>query len=44
MLDFGAARDGIAQNKRGRRIVVDTQGLEMGGDDDRFDLDGNDDV
>ncbi|RMZ86597.1 hypothetical protein DV736_g6177, partial [Chaetothyriales sp. CBS 134916] len=40
VLDFGAARDGIPENKRGRRIVVDAHGCEFGGDEDRFDLDG----
>ncbi|RMZ77811.1 hypothetical protein DV737_g4168, partial [Chaetothyriales sp. CBS 132003] len=40
VLDFGAARDGIPEDRRGRRIVVDARGCEVGGDEDRFDLDG----
>ena len=28
MLDFGASRDGVPESKRGKRIVVDTDGLE----------------
>ncbi|RMZ79976.1 hypothetical protein DV738_g2956, partial [Chaetothyriales sp. CBS 135597] len=40
VLDFGAARDGIPADKRGRRIVVDAHGREAGCDEDRFDLDG----
>ena len=29
MLDFGAARDGVPEHKRGRRIVVDPRGREI---------------
>lgn len=29
MLDFGAARDGVPEHKRGRRIVVNTEGQEV---------------
>lgn len=29
VLDFGAARDGIPENKRGHRIVVDPRGREI---------------
>ena len=29
VLDFGAARDGVPEHKRGRRIVVNTEGLEV---------------
>ena len=28
MLDFGACRDGITEDKRGRRILVDLEGRE----------------
>ena len=28
MLDFGASRDGVPEWKRGRRIVVNTEGTE----------------
>ena len=34
VLDFGASRDGIPASKRGRRIVVDTDGYEVTNDDD----------
>ena len=45
MLDFGAARDGVPESKRGRRIVVDTDGMEMINSEDRFmDLDGANDA
>ncbi|ETN43690.1 uncharacterized protein HMPREF1541_02849 [Cyphellophora europaea CBS 101466] len=41
ILDFGAARDGIPETKRGRRIVVDFKGNEMNDDEERFlELDG----
>jgi F-box and WD-40 domain protein CDC4 len=29
VLDFGAARDGVPENKRGHRIVVDPRGREI---------------
>lgn len=29
VLDFGAARDGISEENRGRRIVVDCRGREI---------------
>jgi F-box and WD-40 domain protein CDC4 len=29
VLDFGAARDGVPESQRGRRIVVNTQGVEI---------------
>jgi len=29
VLDFGAARDGIPEDKRGRRIVVNAEGKEV---------------
>lgn len=29
MLDFGAARDGVPREKRGRRLVVDQFGAEV---------------
>ena len=29
VLDFGAARDGITEQNRGRRIVVDCRGREI---------------
>lgn len=32
VLDFGAARDGVPESQRGRRIVVDGRGREI--DDD----------
>lgn len=28
MLDFGASRDGVPASQRGRRIVVNTHGVE----------------
>jgi F-box and WD-40 domain protein CDC4 len=34
VLDFGAARDGIPEEKRGRRIVVDTLGQEISDPED----------
>ena len=44
VLDFGAARDGIPESKRGRRIVVDTDGREIVAEEDRFmELDGTND-
>ena len=42
VLDFGAARDGIPDSKRGHRIVVDAEGVET--TDERFlELDGTND-
>lgn len=29
VLDFGAARDGVPEDKRGHRIVVDPRGREI---------------
>jgi len=29
VLDFGASRDGVPENKRGRRTVVNTDGIEI---------------
>ena len=29
VLDFGAARDGVPANDRGRRVVVDLKGKEI---------------
>jgi len=29
VLDFGASRDGVPDEKRGHRIVVDTEGREF---------------
>lgn len=44
VLDFGAARDGVPKGKRGRRIVVDTEGMELISEEDRFmELDGAND-
>lgn len=44
VLDFGAARDGIPETKRGRRIVVDAEGVETNNEDERFlELDGTND-
>jgi hypothetical protein len=42
VIDFGAARDGEPECKRGRRIVVDESGREVINDDEeRFvDMDG----
>ena len=37
MLDFGAARDGVPEDKRGRRIVVDLQGREIADGEDVMD-------
>ncbi|KAF2089472.1 WD40 repeat-like protein [Saccharata proteae CBS 121410] len=34
VLDFGASRDGVPADKRGRRIVVDSRGLEVEDVDD----------
>lgn len=28
-MDFGAARDGVPESKRGHRIVVDAEGAEL---------------
>jgi F-box and WD-40 domain protein CDC4 len=43
VLDFGAARDGVPRSRRGKRIVVDADGMEMINEDDRFmGLDGTD--
>lgn len=36
VLDFGAARDGVPNVKRGRRIVVDNEGNEMLHDDEQI--------
>lgn len=36
MLDFGASRDGVPEQDRGRRIVVDHEGVEV--DDDEWQL------
>ena len=45
VLDFGAARDGAPESKRGRRIVVDADGMEMISEEDRFmELDGTNDA
>jgi F-box and WD-40 domain protein CDC4 len=42
VLDFGAARDGVPASKRGRRVIVDADGMEM---DERFsDLDADAEV
>ena len=38
MLDFGAARDGVPDHKRGRRIVVNTEGQEVSDPHDPHDL------
>jgi hypothetical protein len=44
-LDFGAARDGVPESKRGHRIVVDSEGNEGVNEDERFlEMDGTDDV
>jgi F-box and WD-40 domain protein CDC4 len=40
VLDFGAARDGVPESKRGRRIVVDADGLEYDPDSAVMDIDG----
>lgn len=29
VLDFGASRDGVPEYKRGKRIVVNTEGIEV---------------
>ncbi|KAF3923781.1 hypothetical protein AA313_de0204935 [Arthrobotrys entomopaga] len=29
VLDFGAARDGVSEDQRGRRIVVNSKGVEV---------------
>ena len=29
VLDYGACRDGVPEQKRGRRILVDTEGCEI---------------
>ena len=34
VLDFGAARDGVPEEKRGRRIVVDALGQEISDPED----------
>ena len=45
VLDFGAARDGVPDSKRGRRIVVDADGVEMNNEDERYlDLEGSNDA
>ncbi len=44
VLDFGAARDGVPESKRGHRIVVDIDGNEITPNDDGGyldNLDGN---
>ena len=41
VLDFGAARDGIPENRRGRRIEVDSEGNEMISEDAYLELDGS---
>jgi F-box and WD-40 domain protein CDC4 len=44
VLDFGAARDGVPGSRRGRRVVVDTEGVEIENIDERFlELDGAND-
>ncbi|KIV97550.1 hypothetical protein, variant 1 [Exophiala mesophila] len=44
VLDFGAARDGVPEHNRGRRIVVDVDGVETSNDDGGYlDLDGSTD-
>lgn len=37
MLDFGAARDGVPEDERGRRIVVDRSGLVIPDGNDTMD-------
>lgn len=37
VLDFGAARDGVPEEKRGRRIVVDLHGREITDGNDTMD-------
>lgn len=37
VLDFGAARDGVPEEKRGRRIVVDLHGREAPDGNDTMD-------
>lgn len=37
VLDFGAARDGVPEEKRGRRIVVDLHGREVTDGNDTMD-------
>lgn len=45
VLDYGAARDGVAEHNLGRRIVVDADGFEAVHDDSAFlDLDGGADA
>lgn len=46
VLDFGASRDGVPASKRGRRIVVDSDGYEVTNDDvaGYLDLDGSADL
>lgn len=39
VLDFGAARDGIPEPKRGQRIVVDAEGVEIDPDVAAMDID-----
>lgn len=42
VLDFGAARDGVPESKRGRRTVVDHEGNEVLNEDNGYlDLDGD---
>jgi F-box and WD-40 domain protein CDC4 len=40
VLDFGAARDGVPESKRGRRIVVNAEGVEHDPDSAVMDIDG----
>lgn len=40
VLDFGAVRDGVPISKRGQRIVVDAEGLEIDPDAAVMEIDG----
>jgi F-box and WD-40 domain protein CDC4 len=40
VLDFGAARDGVPESKRGQRLVVDTEGMEIDPDTAAMEIDG----
>ncbi|ERF70975.1 hypothetical protein EPUS_09046 [Endocarpon pusillum Z07020] len=40
VLDFGAARDGVPESKRGQRIVVDAEGIEIDPDTAVMEIDG----
>jgi F-box and WD-40 domain protein CDC4 len=45
VLDYGAARDGVPEQNLGRRIVVNTDGIEASNPDGGYlDLDGSNDV